>query len=149
MIKKLKLNSINFIAHMGNLNLIDLIFFFPPHLNGQVPTLHTWPMCSVKYSLCLPTWFISSSLPVRTIQVGRTISTAANGWHSSTYSPLWRHCIYMGGWQARLLVHLNTSLGRWSPKCYHSCTCSCLKTPMERWNPPSSSPRCASSMGVL
>src|SRR6266702_870757 len=109
---------------MGNLNSVDLIFLFPPHSDGQI-ILRMWPTCFVKFLPYSPTWVISSSMPVTTIQVDGTIATTPNGWHSSTYSPLWRRCMYLGGWQARLLLYSKTSLGRWSLKCYHPCTYSC------------------------
>ncbi|KAI9451004.1 hypothetical protein BJY52DRAFT_135096 [Lactarius psammicola] len=65
--------------------------------------VRTWPSFSVKFSLFAPTWIISSSMPVRTVQGSTTISTTLNGWHSSACSPLWT--CYM-----RLVVQVTRAL---------------------------------------
>ncbi len=46
--------------------VLRLVFLFPPHSNGQITMLRTWPSCSVEFSLCAPTWNISPSIPVKT-----------------------------------------------------------------------------------
>jgi hypothetical protein len=109
---------------------VMLILGFPLPLNApsQIPMLprRTSPSSSLKFSLCAPTWIISTSLPVMNVD-------EHPGWHDDIDSTEWLtffrlfptvkmlHIFGMLSLQVASALS-KMSPGKWSLKCSHLCT---------------------------